>query len=434
MHSKRRFSRRSFIKLTGAGLALGAGLVYGRHSLASLLNGDPGTIDRAIRDHKLGQLSDTETQAYVALYMTGGGGKAKVVHGRNANATNWDGSGWYGDAVNQTAVNTMVQQGLQELTSKSSWGDIWNELFSRVQPSGYQPGQKIAVKVNLNNSSGCGDRDNTIDAIPHPVKALIAGLKQAGVQEQDIWIHDATIGGRYIPDRFRNPIVASYPSVAFYGKGSCTGVNAATFNHVHASLEIQFSDPDSNLSNRWLPDLLYQATYVINMPILKKHGIHPVTLGFKNHFGNLNNIIRGGNDNLHYYIRPTHSLYESTYSPLLDICRNPNIKDKTVLVIGDGLFGAPGATQAPSRWSTFDNDYPQSFFFATDTVAIDCVMTDFVRREWTWGMEGAHDYLFCAQEAGLGVCEGTRSNPGGDPWQLPYGSGYNDIQYIRIGL
>ncbi len=37
------------------------------------------------------------------------------------------------------------------------------------------------------------------------------------------------------------------------------------------------------VTDRWLPDLLYQATYLIHMPIFKKHGTHPVTLGFKNH-------------------------------------------------------------------------------------------------------------------------------------------------------
>jgi hypothetical protein len=30
------------------------------------------------------------------------------------------------------------------------------------------------------------------------------------------------------------------------------------------------------------------------------------------------------------------------------------------------------------------------------------------------------------------MCEGTRDNPGGDPLRAPYGSGYNDIEYIRV--
>ena len=357
-----------------------------------------------------------------------------MIHVHNTGATNWNGSGWYGNAVDQSVVNSMVQSGLQELTGKSSWSDIWYELFKRVNASGYQAGQGIAIKVNFNNSSeGCGDSDNEIDALPQPVKALIAGLIAAGVQQGDIWIYDATKGGRYIPDRFRTPILDSYPNVQFYGKGECANVTQSTFNHVDSSLCVTFDDPDNNLTDRWLPDLLYRATYLINMPILKKHGISPATLGFKNHFGSLDNIIRGGNDNLHYYISTSDGLYDPYYSPLVDIYKNPNIKDKTVLIVGDGLYGASGATQpAAQSWSTFDGDAPNSLFFSTDPVAIDCVMVDFIRREWTWGMEGAHDYLFCAEEAGLGVCEGTRSDPGGDPWLEPYGSGYSKITYRRI--
>lgn len=363
-------------------------------------------------------------------------GTPRVVHVYDPDATSWSGSGWYGNAVNQSVVDSMVQTGLQDLTGQSSWADIWNNIFSRVQPSGYQVGQKIALKVNLNNSGeGCGDNDTEIDALPQPVKALIAGLKQAGVHEQDIWIYDATKGGRYIPDRFRTPILNSHPNVIFYGKGSCADVNPATYDHIDASLEIQFSDPDGNLQSRWLPDLLHEVTYLINLPILKEHGIHPVSLGFKNHFGSINRVVGAGNNDLHHYISPVDPLYESTYSPLVDINSHPIIKNKTVLTIGDGLYGAPGANRSPVPWSTFDNDYPNSFFFATDPVAIDCVMADFVKAEWPGGiMDQVHDYLFCAQEAGLGICEGTRASPGGDPWQPPYGSGYSDIQYVRIDL
>ncbi len=78
---------------------------------------------------------------------------------------------------------------------------------------------------------------------------------------------------------------------------------------------------------------------------------------------------------------------------------------------------------------------PNSLFFSRDRVAIDCVMTDLlVAEDGIGNKERAYDYLFCAQEAGLGVCEGSRSNPGGDPWQTPYGSGYSQIQYVRRDL
>ncbi len=361
-----------------------------------------------------------------------------VVHARNSNATSWDGiNGWYGDAVNQNVVNTMVENGLKTLTEQTNWASVWDVLFTRVHAGGYQPGQKIAIKVNFNNSD-CGDNDNTIDAIPQPVNALINGLIQAGVQQRDIWIYDATTGGRMIPDRFRTPIRARFPNVKFYGMADCTGVNQATFS-TNSSLSVQFlvgnpGSPHAYLTDRQLPDLLGEATYLINMPILKKHGTSiPVTLGFKNHFGSLNQIVRGGHDNLHEYLNPDEANYSPDYSPLVSIYSNSNITGKTVLTVGDGLYGASGAgALAMNSWNTFGAAPPNSLFFATDPVAVDCVMCDILRAEWDEGWSrienNAYDYLFCAQDAGLGTCEGYRSAPGGDP----FGEGYSDLTYIVV--
>jgi len=430
----KKVDRRGFIKTavaTGASLALGEGLLGGRPALADLLSEKRKTIDRNVRDYKLGQVSDDQVKSSVDSYMTEGI-SPRVVHARNADATNWSGSGWYGSAVNQTVLEGMVQQGLQELTGKSAWGDIWNDLFSHVQPSGYQVGQKIAVKVSFNNSSGnCSDSDNAIDALPQPVKALIAGLVAAGVQQNDIWIYDATgSSGRAIPDRFRTPILSSYSSVQFYGSNACSGVNPVSHGG-DSSLTVQFADPGGILTDRLLTDVLYNATYVINMPVIKRHGIHPVSLGFKNHFGSINNITRGGNDNLHYYIDLGHALYSQTYSPMVDIFQNPNIRNKTVLTVGDALYGAFGATFVPpTSWNSF-GDAPNSLLFATDPVAIDCVMIDLLVAEGRANNDAYH-YLFAALTAGLGSCEGTIDNPGGNPWQTPYGSGYSTIDYLRI--
>jgi len=377
--------------------------------------------------------TNTPTPTPTATPTPGASTGPKVLHIRNPDATHWNGSGWYGDAVNQTAVNGMVQDGLQNLTNQSSWMDIWNDLFSQVQPSGYHIGQKIAIKVNFNNSRGCDSDYTEIDALPQPIKALIAGLVEAGVAQEDIWVYDATgWTGKTMPVRFRNPILASYPGVQFYGNGDCDDVNTVSHGG-HDSLTVHFTDPHGYLQDRFLANVLYDATYVINVPILKAHGIHPVTLGFKNHFGSLNVIIRPANDDLHNYIRPSHELYDPAYSPLVDIFQNPNIKDKTILTMGDALYGAFGARSAPpTSWNTF-GDAPNSLFFSKDPVAIDCVLIDFLAAEGK-AHSNAYDYLFVAQSVGLGVCEGTPSNPGGDPWQTPYGSGYGQIQYIRRDL
>jgi hypothetical protein len=329
----------------------------------------------------------------------------------------------------------MVQAGLQLLTGQTDWTDIWKTLFETVDPAGYSPGQKIAVKVNLNNSRTCDSHQGGIDALPQPLLALISGLEAAGVQPGDVTVYDAI---RHIPAYLRSAVWSVYPQVNFIGnypdQSPCSGALPPSFA-MHPSLTVPFDDPDGNLSDRHLADILYQATYLINMPIVKRHGgddMNPVTLGFKNHFGSIDSIYGNGDDHLHNYIFTSHSLYEPTYSPFVDICRNPNIRDKTVLVLGDGLFGSTGHSDPPmSTWNIFGGAC-NSLFFGRDPVATDCVMADLIVAEGLVSRAHTYDYLFCAQEAGLGVCEGTRDDPGGEPLEAPYGSGYQAIEYVRV--
>ncbi|NIO72351.1 MAG: DUF362 domain-containing protein [Anaerolineae bacterium] len=358
--------------------------------------------------------------------------KPRVVHVRDADATNWNGTDPFYNAVDQDVVNNMVQTGLQLLTGQDSWPDIWNALFERVHPSGYSAGQKIAIKVNLNASKyDCYNHDNLIDALPQPVLALISGMVAAGVQPGDVIVYDSI---RVVPSYLSGPIWAVYPEVKFVGTGSCPGVIAPSHGK-DPSLTVRFNDPYGYVNDRQLADVLYDATYVINMPIIKRHGgddANPVTLAFKNHFGSLNRISGSGNDDLHLYINTSTSLYRTTYSPFVDIYSNTNIRAKTVLTLGDGLYGGTAPSSPPIQsWSIFGGAC-NSLFFGTDPVAVDCVMADLIVAEGLVSKAHTYDYLFCAEEAGLGVCEGTRDDPGGNPLQAPYGSGYDDIEYVRV--
>lgn len=350
-------------------------------------------------------------QAYLPLAMKRYP-SVRVVHVHAADATDWDFStGVYWDHVDQDVADLMVERGLTELTSTASVAEAW----ATVLPS-YLPGQMIAIKVNLNNSRDCGDRDNAIDALIEPVNALIGSLLQAGVGEQDIRVYDAS---RWMPRHFYDR--RRHTQATYIDRHDCVD-QTATFHHVNPSLRVSFSHP-AMVTERWLTDLLYQATYLINMPILKRHGTHPVTLGLKNHFGSLDFLGGTGDDNPHPYINPNDSRYTPQFSPLVDINANPNIAGKTVLTVGDGLFGAPSVAATPVRWSNTFGGAPNSLLFSRDPVAIDCVMCDLLRAEWGLN-EAAYDYLILAQQRGLGTFER------GDPW----GGGYSRLQYVRIDL
>ena len=336
--------------------------------------------------------------------------QGKVIHVHSLAATTWTGQTAYWNYVNQSAVTNMVNQGLMSLTGTSDVAAAWRALLPN-----YQSGQNIAIKVSFNNTLTCNNTGNKIDGIIEPVNALASGLQQIGVDLQHIWVYDAT---RALPDRFVNGGLAGIR----YFDGSYEGVcrNPAGFDSGLPGAHIAFSPPSGVPlpPDEYLADVLVNAHYLINLPIMKRHVVG-VSLGFKNHFGSIDNP--GG---LHSYIDPGGQNYRSDYSPLVDLYKNSHLRDKTVLTVGDGLFAAKNYTSGPETWTTFGGKLPNSLFFSTDPVAIDCVMHDFVAAEMTDLTPHANDYLRAAHAGGLGVYEQ------GSPW----GSGYSQIHYSKIEL
>jgi hypothetical protein len=224
-----------------------------------------------------------------------------------------------------------------------------------------------------------------------------------------------------MPNRFVNKSL--YPVSFFDQYNGCR--TFAGFDYVPAT-QITFHPPEGvTVPDEYVNLALMNATYLVNMPIMKGH--HPfagVTLGFKNHFGTIHDC---GllHDLVNVVTKPP--AYRTDYNPLVDLIRSPLIGGKTVLTVGDGLFGALYYNQAPETWHTFGDQVPNSLFFARDPVAADCVMHDLLLAELGAEVpEGTNNYLRLAGEAGLGVFEQ------GNPWQEPYGSGYSSIQYTRL--
>ncbi|MEJ5308887.1 MAG: DUF362 domain-containing protein [Anaerolineae bacterium] len=348
-------------------------------------------------------------------------GDSRVVHVHSNNATNWDyGNSYYGNYVNQSVVNTMVDRGVMDLTGAASVAQAWQTLVP-----GYVPGKAIAIKVNFNNCwwcdkcvTSCEDWEIAIDALIHPINAVARGLLAAypSFDVHDIWVYDATYAGqpRQIPQRFKDG--CQYPGVRFLDE-SCSEKAAYTSTDPTAAI-IWHNPPDIGTPpSSKVTDVLVNATYLINMPIMKKH-LMGVTLSFKNHFGSIADCAP-----LHDWIANDGPHNGGTrYNPLVDIYRNVHILGKTVLTIGDALFGNwKDNISKPSPWSTFGNAAPNSLLFSTDPVAIDCVMSDLIKAE-TWMFDHYDDYLVYAAACGLGVYEL------GDPW----GSGYQQIDYLKV--
>ena len=156
-------SRRRF--LINAATAAGAGLL---------------ALFQHRRATPLARADDLIPRAYLPI-IAAPDDRPRVVHVHHPHATHWDfTSGWYGDQVDQGVVNRMLQHGLQQLTGTASVSEAWSVLLPA-----YQPGRRIAVKVNLVNAD-CDDNDNLIDALIEPINALIGTLIEAGIHEEDV--------------------------------------------------------------------------------------------------------------------------------------------------------------------------------------------------------------------------------------------------------
>ncbi len=347
----------------------------------------------------------------------------RVVHIHAPTVTNWnfDYDQYFGETqsadtigVNQGVVDAIIDRGVTGLLGLSP-GEIvkaWKQLIPD-----YSHGKQVAIKANFNNSFNCGNTTTDVNSIAQPINAIVRGLKLCGVRDQDIVVFDAI---RAFPDRVFNELI--YKNIQIHDKG-CRGY-PSTWNSSDPDALVQFSPPSGSISAVRVTDTLINANYLINLPLMKGHPIAGVTLSFKNHFGSVNNP-----SGMHEHVSTSYSQI-SQYNALVDLYSNPHIRDKTVLTIADGIYGSRKYQNTPPEpWKTFNDRSPCSLLFSTDPIAIDCVMHDLLKAERGLSQPGTSDsYLKLSAGVGLGIYES------GNPWGMPYGSGYSLIDYERIEM
>lgn len=303
-------------------------------------------------------------------------------------ATPWDGStgNWWSDTgTSQASVDGMVSRAIRSLTGTGDDAAAWAALFRHYNQThgrgevGYQPGEKIAIKINCNNTTHYGDSDNQVDASPHMVLSLLRQLvNQAGVPQNLITVYEApnTAPTRIIPNRVFNKCRAEFPNVVF---ADCVGTNGRTLvqwtNNV-LSYAVTNAWPDGSPCGRNLPTCVRQATYLINLALMKGHNTAGVTLTAKNHYGSINS-------REHWYIR-TADRTMPLYNPLVDLTGHKDLGGKTILFMIDALYGASDVGNTPAKFQLppFNNAWSSSLFVSQDPIAIDSVGLDFLNSEF----------------------------------------------------
>ena len=334
-----------------------------------------------------------------------GPGRSRVVAVKDDAVTTWDGEQiWYGSDsfVHQDRLDAMVKEGVMALTGQASEAAAWARIIT-----GYQKGKKISIKPNANNAGAGG---NVIDPLPQLLKALVKGLKAGGADESDIWFIEAS---RKIDDRIAEPVKTAYPGVSFYGSSATAYSSACTYTTADPSLIIGHAAP--GLGNSRLPDQLGFSSYFIHMPIMKAHGMAGITLTYKNLFGLFERSV----------IPKFHKVFfNKTDSPFVEIYGNGHVGGKTVLILGDGIYGNWEFNYTePRRWSVFgDQSWPKRIFLSRDPVAIDCVMYDFLQ----WQRQGLAERYETCMVAGADANQGTR-----DHWNNAMEKKYSLIDFVQ---
>jgi hypothetical protein len=378
----------------------------------------------------------------------------RVVWMWDPSAAKWNGTSgnwWDDNSTKQTIVDSMLSNSLHALTGKSTDAASWDTLFRyfNIQHGkgniGYHAGEKIAIKINLVQSSFPGGSGNICFVSPQLALSLLRQLVDvAGVKDSSITIYDTD---RYVPDPVYTKCKTAYPGVHYMGWETLNGrekyVRDTTRVHWSENLtqEIHGGNP------AYLPTVVTQASYLINLANFKGHRYMGVTFCSKNHFGTLSCDTNGvpyqnapHAAGLHYYTAVHDIDYGvgnewtfkgrpmGTYNTLVDLMGHKDLGAKTLLFMVDALYAVQdeGAHVSPlSKWisAPFNNNWTSSLFMSQDNVAIESVCLDFMRTEAAINphdttVYGAVDnYLHEASQAN-NPPSGTFYHPNGDSVQL----------------
>lgn len=255
-----------------------------------------------------------------------------------------------GPDVDLAVAERMLDVGMRALSGMRSAHSAWRALFS--------PKDVVAIKVNSLGWMG-------YFPAPALVTAICRRLVEAGIRPENIYVYD-----RYTRELVRGgyPINKGGKGVQVFGTDGKWG-------------------PWTE-SGKWrgrFSKILLKATAVINVPILRPHGLTGVTIALKNHYGSFND---------------PGAYHANRCDPYIaDLNAHPQIRHKQRLVICDAR-GRPGGRRPLL-----------SLLLATDPVAHDAVGLHYLQKHFPKAMRKyapMAKYIRTAERRRLGTCDLSR--------------------------
>jgi len=337
-------------------------------------------------------------------------------------AATWDGTtnapGWWDDSnTHPEVVAKMLSDTIRSVGNAASDKAAWNKIFADFNQRkgkgavGYKAGEKVVLKLNLNQVHDHGNGADASYVAPQLVQALLRQLiKEGGVAPADITCYDAI---RHVPATIFDRATKEFPGVHF---ADSTGTDGREKAVPDMTKPLVLSEGGTTF---YFPTCVTQAEYMINVAGLKGHTLAGMTVCAKNHLGSVFTADgKPGARDLHPSIAvksgrggrgpsiPPQGM--GAYNGLVDLNGHQQTGGKTMLYIIDAIY----ATQhneyrlnTTAKWKSapFNNNWTASLLVSQDGVAIDSVALDFLRNEPTLAtiVTGAVDnYLHEMAQAG----------------------------------
>jgi len=245
----------------------------------------------------------------------------------------WDPDATAGSQGNLPVVDAMVDTAILSLTGAATLAEAYETLMPDITPT-----TMIAMKVN------CLFSTNTRWEV---AAAVCRGLSEC-------------CGGTY-----------DVSNIHLFDNNNVHVHGFTETNFMFGGNTVTIHDTESPTSGYYVPGIgqlsqwIYDAQYMINIPVLKDHGCsHDFTLAFKNHFGSTSS---------HHPV-----------GQILELNNDPHIKDKTVLCVLSALFGvySGGPGGYPQVWDTVPHPpTPNGIVMSTDPTTTDYLGRDIINTE-----------------------------------------------------
>ncbi len=311
---------------------------------------------------------------------------------------------WFQDKnTNQEKVSAMISTGVQQLTGKSTDREAWDAIFrfhndkNGKGNKGYSRGEKVLIKLNCTSAGGLNP-DTMVrnfgspwvgasESSPQVALAVLSHLiNEAGVPQNMIYIGDPQ---RNLPQDTYEKFHAVFPRVNYLGNNVYNDrvkivENGRTPVKISKSPLIFYSDKGAVMPDV-ISDHLYtifeEATYMLNIPMMKGHNGSGITAFPKNHFGSQ---ARRSSSHLHDGMMYLERKGYGKYRVMVDIMGSEYLGKKNLVYILDALYPGPDWGDAPVKFemSPFMDHWTSSVFFSFDEVAIESVAFDFLRTEF----------------------------------------------------